>query len=273
MHNRVRMITFMKRTVILCIGILFLFQGFLGTTHIVEASEDAQPVQFVSEMQTAITPKEAPKYYNGQERKIAYLTFDDGPGKPTAQLLDMLKEYDAKATFFVIGSRVQQHPDLIKRQLEEGHYTGMHSMTHEYGKLYKQGLFVEEMKENQQLITDVIQTEPKLVRPPYGSQPGLTEALRNEVVENGFKVWDWTIDSLDWKYNKAPVDVGAAKIAENVVANATKPVEVILLHDIHEQSVAAVPAIIEGLQAKGYEFESYNENDHFPVNFWKDDRM
>ncbi|CAM4273571.1 peptidoglycan-N-acetylglucosamine deacetylase [Bacillus manliponensis] len=273
MHNKGYMITFMKRAAILCIGILFLFQGFLGTIHIVEASEEAQPIQFVSEMQTTITQKETPKYYNGQERKVAYLTFDDGPGKPTAELLDMLKEHDAKATFFVVGPRVKQHPELVERQLKEGHYTGMHSMTHQYGKLYKQGQFVEEMKENQQIITDVIKTEPKLVRPPYGSMPGLTEELRNKVVENDLKVWDWTIDSLDWKYNKAPVDVGAAKIAEHVVANATKPVEVILLHDIHEQSVAAVPAIIEGLAAKGYEFESYSENAHFPVNFWKDDRL
>ncbi|MGR5985457.1 hypothetical protein ACUC2M_14045 [Bacillus cytotoxicus] len=62
------------------------------------------------------------------------------------------------------------------------------------------------MKEDQGLIAGVIGKSPVLTRPSYGSMPGLNEALRNKVVENGLKVWDWTIDSLDWKYNKMPVD-------------------------------------------------------------------
>ena len=101
--------------------------------------------------------------------------------------------------------------------------------------------------------------------------PGLNEGLRNKVVEGGFKVWDWTIDSLDWRYNKMPVDAAAAQIAQNVLTNATKPQEVILMHDIHPQSV--VPAILKGLKEKGYEFEAYHEESHFPVNFWHDNRM
>lgn len=104
------------------------------------------------------------------------------------------------------------------------------------------------MKEDQSLIANIIGKSPKLTRPPYGSMPGLNESLRNKVVEGGFKVWDWTIDSLDWKYNKMQVDAAAAQIAQNVLTNATKPQEVILMHDIHPQSVAAVPAILKGLK-------------------------
>ncbi|PEP37907.1 peptidoglycan-N-acetylglucosamine deacetylase, partial [Bacillus pseudomycoides] len=74
-----------------------------------------------------------------------------------------------------------------------------------------------EMKEDQGLIANIIGEFPKLTRPPYGSMPGLNEALRNKVVEDGLKVWDWTIDSLDWKYNKMPVDAASAKIVENVI--------------------------------------------------------
>jgi peptidoglycan/xylan/chitin deacetylase (PgdA/CDA1 family) len=129
------------------------------------------------------------------------------------------------------------------------------------------------MKEDQGLIANIIGKAPKLTRPPYGSMPGLNEGLRNKVVEDGLKVWDWTIDSLDWKYNKVPVDAAAAQIAQNVLAGATKPQEVILMHDIHPQSVAAVPAILKGLKEKGYEFEAYHEESHFPVNFWHDNRM
>ncbi len=121
------------------------------------------------------------------------------------------------------------------------------------------------MKEDQGLIAGVIGKSPVLTRPSYGSMPGLNEALRNKVVENGLKVWDWTIDSLDWKYNKMPVDATSAQIVQNVLAGANKPTEVILMHDIHPQSVKAVPAIIKGLKEKGYELESYKEGRTLPI--------
>ncbi|WP_410982901.1 peptidoglycan-N-acetylglucosamine deacetylase [Bacillus cereus] len=275
MHNRIRMTTLVKRALLICVGVLFLYEAVYGSTHIALASteDETKSVQLVSEIQTALTPKEAPKQYNGQVRKVAYLTFDDGPGKYTAELLDMLKKEDAKATFFLIGANVKAFPGLVKREDAEGHYVGMHSMTHNYKKLYTEGLYADEMKEDQGLIAGVIGKSPVLTRPCYGSMPGLNEALRNKVVENGLKVWDWTIDSLDWKYNKMPVDAAAAQIAQNVLAGATNPTEVILMHDIHPQSVKAVPAIIKGLKEKGYELESYQEDEHFPLNFWHDNRM
>ena len=73
------------------------------------------------------------------------------------------------------------------------------------------------MKEDQGLIAGVLGKSPVLTRPSYGSMPGLNEALRNKVVENGLKVWDWTIDSLDWRYNKMPVDAASAKIVETLL--------------------------------------------------------
>ncbi|MGG2015021.1 peptidoglycan-N-acetylglucosamine deacetylase [Bacillus sp. S10(2024)] len=274
MRNKSSLVTLFKRTLIMCVGISCIYGASIGSNHIVKASteDSSQPVQLVSEIQTALAPKEAPQQYNGQVRKVAYLTFDDGPGKYTAQLLDILKQNDVKATFFLIGSNVKAYPDLVKRELAEGHYVGMHSMTHDYAKLYKQGGYVNEMKEDQKLISNIIGQAPKLTRPPYGSS-GLTEALRNQVAENGLRVWDWTIDSVDWRYNKMPVDAASAKITENVIAGAKTNREVILLHDIHLQSVSAVSAIIKGLKEKGYEFESYNENEHFEVNFWHDKRI
>lgn len=161
----------------------------------------------------------------------------------------------------------------MKQELAEGHYVGMHSMTHNYKKLYTEGHYVDEMKEDQSLIAAIIGKSPILTRPPYGSMPGLNEALRNKVAEGGFKVWDWTIDSLDWRYNKMPVDAASAQIVQNVLAGATNPIEVVLMHDIHPQSVKAVPGIIKGLKEKGYELESYQEDEHFPLNFWHDKRM
>ncbi|MGG3653989.1 polysaccharide deacetylase family protein [Bacillus pseudomycoides] len=256
MHNGIRMTTLVKRALLICVGVLFLYEAMYGPTHIARAStgDETKSVQLVSEIQTALAPKEAPKQYNGQVRKVAYLTFDDGPGKYTAELLEMLKKEDAKATFFLIGANVKAFPDLVKQELAEGHY-------------------VDEMKEDQGLIAGIIGKSPILTRPPYGSMPGLNEALRNKVAEGGFKVWDWTIDSLDWRYNKMPVDAASAQIVQNVLAGATNPIEVVLMHDIHPQSVKAVPGIIKGLKEKGYELESYQEDEHFPLNFWHDKRM
>ncbi|MBJ8055767.1 polysaccharide deacetylase [Bacillus cereus] len=251
--------------------IYFVFQSITSPARGVANQEN--PIQFASEQLQVEINKPIPSQFNGQVRKIAYLTFDDGPGKYTDELLDTLKQHDVKATFFLTGKNVKAYPDLVKREKAEGHYVGMHSMTHDFKKLYTNGDYVNEMKTNQSLIANIIREKPQLTRPPYGSMPGLNEALRNKVVEDGFKVWDWTIDSLDWKYNNVPVASASMNIAQNVLINATKSQEVILMHDIHPQAVAAVPAIIKGLKAKGYEFEAYHENDHFPLNFWNDSRI
>ncbi|HDR8474837.1 TPA: polysaccharide deacetylase [Bacillus cereus] len=249
----------------------FMLQSITSSATAVAKQEN--PVQLVSEQPKIEIKKTVPSRFNGQERKVAYLTFDDGPGKYTAELLNILKQNNARATFFLTGANVKQYPNLVKREQAEGHYVGMHSMTHDFKKLYTNGEYVNEMKENQGLISNITGEAPKLTRPPYGSMPGLNEVLRNKAVDAGFKVWDWTIDSLDWKYHKVSVDAASAQIVQNVLAGATKPQEVILMHDIHPQSVAAVPAIIKGLKEKGYELEAYHEEDHFSVNFWHDNRL
>lgn len=269
-----RNITNIQLIVILIIVLIagyFIFQSITSPAKAVAKQEN--PVQLANEQPKTETKKIAPKRFNGQERKVAYLTFDDGPGKYTAELLNILQQNGAKATFFLIGNNVKQFPELVKREKDEGHYVGMHSMTHDFKKLYSNGEYVNEMKEDQGLIANILGVSPTLTRPPYGSMPGLNESLRNKVADAGFKVWDWTIDSLDWKYNNMPVDVASAQIAQNVLAGATESQEVILMHDIHPQSVAAVPAIIKGLKEKGYVLEAYHEEEHFPVNFWHDKRL
>lgn len=177
-----------------------------------------------------------------------------------------------KATFFLIGPNIHQYVKEVKRESMEGHYVGMHSMTHNYKPLYKENNYVIEMKETQKVIENIIEHKPTLTRPPYGST-GFTENIRNQIVENQLKVWDWTIDSLDWKLTKLPLEQSVPQIVNNVVSKATQNREVILLHDIHQQSVKAVPFIIKGLKEKGYEFETYSEASHFPLNFWHDSRL
>ena len=146
-------------------------------------------------------------------------------------------------------------------------------MTHDYKKLYTKGNFLSEMKQVQQILQRIIHENPILCRPPYGSKPGLTQDLRNQVAEAGLKIWDWTIDSLDWKYNKVPLEQSVPKIVENIVSQANKDKEIILMHDIHPQSVKALPEIIKQLKAKGYTFKTYSEKEHMTLNFWHDNRL
>ncbi|MGQ3542900.1 peptidoglycan-N-acetylglucosamine deacetylase [Bacillus cereus] len=258
-------------TLTIVVSLYFVLQSTTSLAKDIENQDN--PIQLVSEQPNVELRKTVPNQFNGQVRKVAYLTFDDGPGKYTAELLDILKQHNVKATFFLTGNPVKKYPDLVKREKIEGHYVGMHSMTHDFKKLYTNGDYVNEMKANQSLIADLIGEKPQLTRPPYGSMPGLNEKLRNKVVENDFKVWDWTIDSLDWNYNNVPVDIASKNIAQNVLTNANKSQEVILMHDIHPQAIAAVSAIIIGLKEKGYEFEAYHESNHFPLNFWQDPRI
>ncbi|HDR7738346.1 TPA: polysaccharide deacetylase [Bacillus thuringiensis] len=202
--------------------------------------------------------------------KVVYLTFDDGPSELTGKFLDVLKEQHVASTFFMQGSNLQNtgFQENVKRAVKEGHYIGAHSMTHNSDKLYKKGQFVTEMKETLALIHNITGTTPKLVRPPYGSAPGLKgQDIRNKIVEAGIKVWDWTIDSNDWKLKGNP-----QQIIENVKRTTTEDVEVVLMHE-KLQTLQALPEIIKFYKEKGYEFGVYNEADHFQLNFQKDQRL
>lgn len=202
--------------------------------------------------------------------KVVYLTFDDDYSELTGKFLDVLKEQHVASTFFMQGSNLQNtgFQENVKRAVKEGHYIGAHSMTHNSDKLYKKGQFVTEMKETLALIHNITGTTPKLVRPPYGSAPGLKgQDIRNKIVEAGIKVWDWTIDSNDWKLKGNP-----QQIIENVKRTTTEDVEVVLMHE-KLQTLQALPEIIKFYKEKGYEFGVYNEADHFQLNFQKDQRL
>lgn len=203
-------------------------------------------------------------------RKIVYLTFDDGPSKLTDQFLDVLHEENVKATFFMQGSNLKKEhlQESVKRATKEGHYIGGHSMTHAFKTLYAENQFVPEMSETLALIQEITGTTPNLVRPPYGSAPGLKSAqIRDQIVDVGIKVWDWTIDSNDWAFRNDP-----KKIIE-IIKNETKfDVEVVLLHE-KSQTLEALPGIIAFYREQGYEFVVYDDENHFELNFQGDARL
>lgn len=201
--------------------------------------------------------------------KVAYLTFDDGPNKYTPKVLDILKKKHVKATFFVIGGRIARSPDTMSRIVREGHYIGLHSMSHDTKRLYNGDPFalVTEMEQTRTIVHATTGLDSQLVRVPYGSRPYLKENYRNALVQEQYKLWDWTIDTYDWKSNGDP-----STVVERLINQTDEEVEVILMHD-SAVTVKALPQIIDYLHSQGYTLLPYDPSSHLKVNFWKDERL
>ncbi|WP_293200955.1 polysaccharide deacetylase family protein [Paenibacillus sp.] len=278
-HQRRRKIRYGRLSVALMLLVLLvagLTYAFIGMTHWIKTLIAPPPIAVIEQpaklgmIQLTPEAKEEPARFLGQVRKVAYITFDDGPSKYTDQLLDILKQHEAKATFFMVGHQLNEYSDAVKRLYKEGSYPGLHSMTHNYNKLYKSGGsagFVNEYKKEQKMVEKLLGYKPHLIRAPYGSSPQIGEAFRGDIAAAGFKMWDWTTDSLDWKYAGHP-----DKIIARVSNSVHRDKEVILMHE-REQTVQALPSIMTLLEDRGYEFEVYEPNAHWVVNFSGDTRL
>ncbi|MCL2454042.1 MAG: polysaccharide deacetylase family protein [Micrococcales bacterium] len=171
------------------------------------------------------------------------LTFDDGPGPYTGTLLNTLAAKGVKATFFVLGSRVAQFPDLAARTAAEGHALGSHAWSHQSLTSMPVEQAADEIDSTTVILIQTVGIGgPVLFRPPYGA---FDEQVRLTLAERGQPVVLWDVDTEDWKNR----DVGVT--THRAVAGAS-PGSIILMHDIHESTVAAVPGIIDHLQAAGY---------------------
>lgn len=187
------------------------------------------------------------------KEKVVALTFDDGPHpKYTAEILDILEKYKAKATFFVVGENAEKNPDLILRQYNEGHEIANHTYTHPL-KTTLPKLEIE-LKQTDDLIFSITGYHPELFRPVEGQY---TDQLIQNVVKKGYQVvmWSWHQDTEDWK------SPGVHRI-EKTVLNGVEPGNIILFHDgggDRSQTVKALEKIIEKLQKQGYEFVTVSE--------------
>lgn len=249
---------------------IFLIGKFVTAPSVEYIGGDVKKVaakEQVKKTKKLVNPKKISKK---RDEKVVYLTFDDGPSILTGKFLDVLKEHNIKATFFMQGINLKNEnlQDDVKRATKEGHYVGGHSMTHQYKTLYNKGQFVPEMKETLSLIHQITGTTPHLVRPPYGSVPGLkNNEIRNQIAKEGIKIWDWTIESEDWSLKNNP-----NKIVENIKNHTTERVEVVLMHE-KPQTLQVLPEVIAFFKEKGYTFKAYRDADHFRCNFLKDDRF
>lgn len=217
-------------------------------------------------------PQVKPEKPGSKSATTIYLTFDDGPNKFTTINNATLKKYNVHGTFFFLGKHMKKNEDIVKTVAGDGNYIGTHSMTHDKDKVYKSTKsFIDEMTEGTKLINNITGNDAKLLRVPYGSKPHVTPAMKKELNQKNYKMWDWDVDSSDWKYT----DKEADKIIENVrigVEKADKSGDhniIILLHD-RSQTTKALPKIIEWLQQEGYTIKTYEPKQHIIQNFLSD---
>ncbi len=132
-----------------------------------------------------------------EDKKVAYITFDDGPTLNTPVILETLKKYDARATFFVLEERINMYPDSIKEMVLAGHSVGLHGVSHSEAIYNTPTSPLEEMNKANDALKRVTGKKTKLVRVPFGSYYRLTEAQAKLLCDNGYIIWDWNVDPRD----------------------------------------------------------------------------
>lgn len=198
------------------------------------------------------------------ETKRVFLTFDDGPSKTvTPQVLDMLKSEKIKATFFLLGSRVELEPDIVKREYEEGHYLASHGYSHVYSQIYAspQSVLDEYNKCISAIRNAIGQPEynPHLFRYPGGYWGGKYASVKKEALQ---LLEQNDILHIDW--NALTSDAAGAKTTEEFISELDKTVPkhnsvVVLMHDAGNKTATAnaLPTIIKYFRDQGFEFENF----------------
>lgn len=186
------------------------------------------------------------------QQKIA-LTFDDGPHpRHTRKILDVLKKYDVKATFFVIGQNIEYYPGIVEQILSEGHEIGNHTYRHKRTKTMNNADFSEDVRHCDGMIADNCNYKTKLFRPPEGYVDEKVKAVAREL---GYSIILWNIDTRDWEH------ASAHQIADGVTEKATAG-DIILMHDYvsgKSSTVEALEMIIPRLLSRGYRFVRVSE--------------
>lgn len=194
---------------------------------------------------------------NGSRKtKKVSLTFDDAPDpRFTPQILDLLKERQIRATFFIVGYRAEEHQELVRRIHREGHEIGNHSYNHPNLAELTASRFRSQITDTDRIIRGIAGYSPRFVRPPYGE---LRPSQVDWTSRQGYTVVNWDVDSVDWKNSEAAV------VLHNI-RSTLRPGSIILQHagggvgqDL-SGSIAALPSIIEELQEQGYSIVPLSE--------------
>ena len=179
------------------------------------------------------------------------MTFDDGPHPShTPRLLDMLRERNIKATFYVIGNNAKRYPAIMQRMIREGHEVGNHTMSHAYLTKLSDAGIRRELKTAHDAIYSITGVHPRTIRPPYGA---VNTRIKN-LMYNEFKYPSimWSVDPQDWK--KPGVSVVTSRLV-----NGARNGGILLAHDIHSPTIQAMPGTLDGLLRKGFRFVTISQ--------------
>lgn len=215
---------------------------------------------YSSSASVSILPELTPTFSTEPE-KVVYLTIDDGPDpKSTPRYLEVLRQYNVKATFFMVGATMEKNPQLVKDIDSESHAIGNHSYTHNYGSLYANTEnFTEEILKTEEIIYSLTGKRPKIFRAPGGSPNMRKTELIDKLNELGYAFFDWNVSAAD----TAPRGITKSQVLYNIKRESKGVKKVIvLMHDNHRRtaSVEALPEVIEWFKEKGYEFGTLNES-------------
>lgn len=225
------------------------FAGFAGTscttTGKKKQSSTAAPTGAPAPLPTSTGTQDS---YSRVATSLPFiaLTFDDGPHPTnTPRLLDLLKAKNVKATFYVVGTNVRRYPEIMRRIVAEGHEIGNHTVNHpNLTKLSDDGVR-KELRDCHQAILSATGVTPRTLRPPYGAITATQKSwIRKEF---GYPSILWSVDPEDWK------KPGSSVVTSRLVSGAS-PGGILLVHDIHGPTIDAMPATIDQLLAKGYQF-------------------
>ena len=179
-------------------------------------------------------------------KPIIALTFDDGPSKYTNAIVELLKENDCNATFFVLGNKVAHYTSTLQNMLKNGNEIGNHSYNHKWLSRLSSDRIKEQIEKTQMIIQDNTGYTPTLLRPTYG-------AVNNKIRNNtDLDIILWTVDTMDWKI----------KNSKNIASNAIPKIKdgsIILMHDTYERTLKALKIMIPELKKQGYQFVTVSE--------------
>ncbi len=210
----------------------------------------------------AFTPKLVKSFFPNlvwdipTNEKIIYLTFDDGPTPEiTEWTLDILKQFDAKATFFCIGKNIEDHSEIFKKIISNGHSIGNHTLNHIKGWSTKTQSYIENITETQSIIDKLSKTPRRinLFRPPYGQ---ITPKQIKKTSALGYKIIMWSVLSIDWDKN-----ITHEQCLKNVIDN-TNSGSIVVFHDsvkACDNMKYALPKTLEYFSEKGYKFKRIPE--------------
>ncbi len=246
-------------TLFLCTATTLIAQGSgsplkIETRRALPVEDEPTPALPDTVTLPRVLPANRKSVYNRCEVTLPLIaiTFDDGPDPVlTPRLLEILKQRGIHATFFLVGRNAAAFPDVVRRIVTEGHEVGNHSWSHPLFTQLGQQSVESQLRRTHDAILKACGTAPLLYRPPYGAV-GVSQRARIEKTF-GYPAILWDVDPQDWQHPRS-----AQKVYDSIHSQ-TRPGSIILCHDIHETTIAAMPATLDDLTARGYRFATVTQ--------------